>query len=157
MCQEFCWIKKMGFLAIAIHPNVFRFFFLFLKLLFPLPKNNPLIYGMFAPYRMPLQFTFFMLSLAFLIVNLLCIFIGNGTDDQRRWIPVTRITFSNGLFAACSISLASNTYKIANMTPAHVYLESKVCCALYANLDMSSMGWLIFLVFSPLMLWLFGS
>ncbi|XP_073466067.1 integral membrane protein GPR137C isoform X1 [Aquarana catesbeiana] len=79
----------------------------------------------FNRYKMPLRIVFCIIGLIFLIVNLLCIWIGNGTDDQRRWIPMTRITISNCLFAACSISLASNTYKIANMTPAHVYLESK--------------------------------
>lgn len=42
---------------------------------------------------------------------------------------MTRVIVSDCLFAACSISLANNTYKIANMSPAYVYLESKVRCA----------------------------
>ncbi|CAI9566843.1 unnamed protein product [Staurois parvus] len=79
----------------------------------------------FDRYKVPLQFAFFIIGLSFLIVNLLCILIGNGPDDQRGWIPLTRVIISNCLFTACSISLGNNTYRIANMTPAHVYLESK--------------------------------
>lgn len=79
----------------------------------------------FNRYKIPLHFGFLLTSLAFLIVNLSCILISNSTDDQRGWITMTRVIFSDCLFAACSISLANNACRIANMSPAHVYLESK--------------------------------
>ncbi|XP_018413867.1 PREDICTED: integral membrane protein GPR137C [Nanorana parkeri] len=79
----------------------------------------------FNRYKIPLHFGFLLTSLAFLIVNLSCILIGNSTDNQHGWITMTRVIFSDCLFAACSISLANNTYRIANMSPAYVYLESK--------------------------------
>lgn len=79
----------------------------------------------FNRYKIPLHFGFLLTSLAFLIVNLSCILIGNGADEQHGWITLIRMIFSDCLFAACSISLANNTYRIANMSPAHVYLESK--------------------------------
>nr|DBA14480.1 TPA: hypothetical protein GDO54_005441 [Pyxicephalus adspersus] len=70
-----------------------------------------------------LHFGFFIIGLAFLIVNLSCIMIGNNGDDQRT--TMIRVIFSECLFAVCSIFLINNTCRIANMSPAYVYLESK--------------------------------
>ncbi|KAM9294208.1 integral membrane protein GPR137C-like [Gastrophryne carolinensis] len=75
--------------------------------------------------RIPLHLGFLLTSLAFLVVNMSCVLIGNGTEDPHGWITMTRVIFGDCLFAACSISLANNTYRIANMSPAYVYLESK--------------------------------
>ncbi|KAM4012283.1 integral membrane protein GPR137C-like [Anomaloglossus baeobatrachus] len=79
----------------------------------------------FNRYKIPLHLGFFFTSLAFLVVNLSCILLGDEADDQRGWITMIRMIFSDCLFAICSISLASNTYRISNMSNAHVYLESK--------------------------------
>ncbi|XP_063804471.1 integral membrane protein GPR137C [Pseudophryne corroboree] len=79
----------------------------------------------FNRYKVPLHFGFFLISLAFLVVNLSCIMISSGSDDPHGWIAMTRLIFSDFLFAACSICLANNTYRIANTSPAYVYLESK--------------------------------
>ncbi|XP_073434022.1 integral membrane protein GPR137C [Dendrobates tinctorius] len=79
----------------------------------------------FNRYKIPLHLGFFLTSLAFLTVNLSCILLGDGANDQRSWITMIRMIFSDCLFAICSISLANNTYRIANMSPAYVYLESK--------------------------------
>ncbi|XP_069807299.1 integral membrane protein GPR137C isoform X2 [Dendropsophus ebraccatus] len=79
----------------------------------------------FNRYKIPLHFGFLLTSLAFLIVNLSCILLGDGADEQHGWITMIRLIFSDCLFAACSISLANNAYRIANMSPAYVYLESK--------------------------------
>ncbi|KAG8449219.1 hypothetical protein GDO86_016040 [Hymenochirus boettgeri] len=78
-------------------------------------------------YKTPLRLGFLFTCLAFLVVNLCCILIANGSTstDQHGWITMTRTIVSDCLFAACSITLAKNTYKIANLSPAYVYLESK--------------------------------
>ncbi|KAE8586607.1 hypothetical protein XENTR_v10021713 [Xenopus tropicalis] len=81
----------------------------------------------FNKYKTPLRLGFLFTCLLFLVVNLCCILItyGSVSADQQGWITMTRTIVSDCLFAACSLTLAKNTYKIANLSPAYVYLESK--------------------------------
>ncbi|XP_053553590.1 integral membrane protein GPR137C [Bombina bombina] len=77
-------------------------------------------------YKIPLRLGFLFTSIAFLIVNLSCVLIvRNKSEDQHKWITITRIIVNECLFFACSVTLANSTYKISTMSSAYVYLESK--------------------------------
>uniref|UniRef100_A0A8C8VHK1 G protein-coupled receptor 137C n=1 Tax=Pelusios castaneus TaxID=367368 RepID=A0A8C8VHK1_9SAUR len=66
-------------------------------------------------------------SLLFLIVNLTCAMLVHGDvpESQLRWTVFVRALVNDSLFLLCAISLACCICKLANMSSANVYLESK--------------------------------
>ncbi|MEE6492239.1 hypothetical protein FKM82_016526 [Ascaphus truei] len=81
----------------------------------------------FNKYKTPLHLGFLLASLLFLAVNLSCVVVAHGDvpEDHLRWITMARVLVNDGLFVACSFSLAASIFKIAKMSSANVYLESK--------------------------------
>ncbi|XP_039597422.1 integral membrane protein GPR137C [Polypterus senegalus] len=78
-------------------------------------------------YRIPLRLAFFFTSLLFLVVNFTCAILVQGSlseGDLKRTVLV-RVLINDTLFVLCAISLAVCIFKIAKMSSANVYLESK--------------------------------
>lgn len=48
------------------------------------------------------------------------------TDAQVKTIVLVRVTINDSLFVLCAISLSVCLYKVAKMSLASIYLESKV-------------------------------
>uniref|UniRef100_A0A3B5MG35 G protein-coupled receptor 137c n=1 Tax=Xiphophorus couchianus TaxID=32473 RepID=A0A3B5MG35_9TELE len=66
-------------------------------------------------YKVPLRLFFLCLSIFFLVVNLTC----------ALHAVLARVLINDSLFVLCAISLAVCIFKIAKMSSANVYLESK--------------------------------
>ena len=81
-------------------------------------------------YRMPLRLAFFLVSVFFLVVNVTCslvVQIDTSVDAVKaRHITLARVLINDSLFVLCAISLATCICKLAKMSSANVYLESKV-------------------------------
>lgn len=77
--------------------------------------------------RFPLYLVFVGASLLFLLVNLACALLVKMTDAQIKTIVLVRVTINDSLFVLCAISLSVCLYKVAKMSLASIYLESKVC------------------------------
>ncbi|XP_065115332.1 G protein-coupled receptor 137Ba [Paramisgurnus dabryanus] len=76
-------------------------------------------------YKFPLYLLFVGVSLLFLLVNLTCALMVKMTDTQVKNIVLVRVTINDSLFVLCAISLAVCLYKVAKMSLASIYLESK--------------------------------
>lgn len=76
--------------------------------------------------RFPLYLLFVAVSLVFLLVNLACALLVKMTDTQVKTIVLVRVTINDSLFVLCAISLSICLYKVAKMSLASIYLESKV-------------------------------
>ncbi|CAL8390230.1 unnamed protein product [Arctogadus glacialis] len=76
-------------------------------------------------YRLPLYLLFLSISLLFLLVNLACALLVRTTAADPRVVVLVRVTINDTLFVLCAVSLAACLYKIAKMSLANVYLESK--------------------------------
>lgn len=76
--------------------------------------------------RFPLYLVFVGASLLFLLVNLACALLVKMTDAQVKTIVLVRVTINDSLFVLCAISLSICLYKVAKMSLASIYLESKV-------------------------------
>lgn len=80
--------------------------------------------------RMPLRLAFLSLSVFFLVVNLTCSMMvltqTNMEPSKAKHIVLTRVLINDSLFVLCAISLATCICKLAKMSSANVYLESKV-------------------------------
>ncbi|XP_041959217.1 G protein-coupled receptor 137Ba [Alosa sapidissima] len=76
-------------------------------------------------YKMPLYLLFVFMSLLFLLVNLTCALLVKTTDTQVKTIVLVRVTINDTLFVLCAISLSVCLYKVAKMSLASIYLESK--------------------------------
>ncbi|KAF0045709.1 hypothetical protein F2P81_002238 [Scophthalmus maximus] len=94
-----------------------------------------------AKYKVLLRLFFLCLSIFFLVVNLTCALLMQGalehsespSDEDIRHAVLARVLINDSLFVLCAISLAVCIFKIAKMSPANVYLESKgtsVCQAI---------------------------
>ncbi|AWO95920.1 putative integral membrane protein GPR137C [Scophthalmus maximus] len=94
-----------------------------------------------AKYKVLLRLFFLCLSIFFLVVNLTCAFLMQGalehsespSDEDIRHAVLARVLINDSLFVLCAISLAVCIFKIAKMSSANVYLESKgtsVCQAI---------------------------
>ncbi|XP_034040203.1 G protein-coupled receptor 137Ba [Thalassophryne amazonica] len=84
-------------------------------------------------YRLPLYLLFLFVSLLFLVVNLVCALLVRMTAAQVHTVVLVRVTINDTLFVLCAISLSFCLYKIAKMSLANIYLESKgtsVCQAM---------------------------
>ncbi|XP_043966047.1 integral membrane protein GPR137C isoform X2 [Gambusia affinis] len=84
-------------------------------------------------YKVPLRLFFLCLSIFFLVVNLTCALLAQGalihpdppSDGGIRHAVLARVLINDSLFVLCAISLAVCIFKIAKMSSANVYLESK--------------------------------
>ncbi|XP_068612656.1 integral membrane protein GPR137C [Brachionichthys hirsutus] len=84
-------------------------------------------------YKTPLRLFFLCLSLCFLVVNLTCALLVRGalersespSDGAVRHAVLARVLINDSLFVLCAVSLSVCIYKIAKMSSASVYLESK--------------------------------
>ncbi|XP_008299679.1 integral membrane protein GPR137C [Stegastes partitus] len=84
-------------------------------------------------YKVPLRLFFLCLSIFFLVVNLTCALLVQGalerseppSDGGIRHAVLARVLINDTLFVLCAISLAVCIFKIAKMSSANVYLESK--------------------------------
>ncbi|XP_042260804.1 integral membrane protein GPR137C [Thunnus albacares] len=84
-------------------------------------------------YKVPLRLFFLCLSIFFLVVNLTCALLVQGalersespSDGDIRHAVLARVLINDSLFVLCAISLAVCIFKIAKMSSANVYLESK--------------------------------
>uniref|UniRef100_A0A4W5P5J9 G protein-coupled receptor 137C n=1 Tax=Hucho hucho TaxID=62062 RepID=A0A4W5P5J9_9TELE len=86
----------------------------------PIPRA-----GLFwVPIRLALIFS----SLFFLVVNLTCAMLVQGGivgEAEVRQVVLARVLVNDSLFVLCAVSLAVCIFKIAKMSSANVYLESK--------------------------------
>ncbi|KAI4889217.1 hypothetical protein NFI96_022474, partial [Prochilodus magdalenae] len=82
-----------------------------------------------SKYKMPLRLAFLLVSIFFLVVNVSCslvVQIDTSVDAvQARQITLARVLINDSLFVLCAISLATCICKLAKMSSANVYLESK--------------------------------
>ncbi|XP_067847720.1 integral membrane protein GPR137C isoform X2 [Heptranchias perlo] len=78
-------------------------------------------------YKIPLRLAFLFASILFLVVNFTCAVLvqGNVPENQLKWTVFARVLINDSLFVLCAISLAVCIFKIAKMSSANVYLESK--------------------------------
>lgn len=84
-------------------------------------------------YKVPLRVFFLSLSIFFLVVNITCALLVQGalekaespSDATIRHAVLARVLINDSLFVLCAISLAVCIFKIAKMSSANVYLESK--------------------------------
>ncbi|XP_062927717.1 G protein-coupled receptor 137Ba-like isoform X2 [Mobula hypostoma] len=76
-------------------------------------------------YRLPLQLAFLLVSLLFFLVNLTCALLVKITHSETRTIVFVRVAVNDTLFVLCAITLSVSLYKIAKMSLANIYLESK--------------------------------
>uniref|UniRef100_A0A8C1SKW0 G protein-coupled receptor 137Bb n=1 Tax=Cyprinus carpio TaxID=7962 RepID=A0A8C1SKW0_CYPCA len=75
--------------------------------------------------RLPLYLLFFGVSLLFLLVNLTCALLVKTSLTQVKSVVLVRVAINDSLFVLCAVSLAVCLYKIAKMSLASIYLESK--------------------------------
>ncbi|XP_067410873.1 integral membrane protein GPR137C isoform X2 [Emydura macquarii macquarii] len=89
----------------------------------------------FNKYKVVLYLGSIFTSLLFLVVNLTCAMLvrGDVPESRLRWTMFVRVLVNDSLFILCAISLACCICKLAKMSSANVYLESKgtsVCQAI---------------------------
>lgn len=77
---------------------------------------------------MPLRLGFLLASVFFLVVNVTCAMLVQGDvgESQVKDAVLARVLVNDSLFVLCAISLAICIFKLAKMSSANVYLESKV-------------------------------
>ncbi|XP_030418768.1 integral membrane protein GPR137C isoform X2 [Gopherus flavomarginatus] len=82
----------------------------------------------FNKYKVLLYLGSIFTSLLFLVVNLTCAMLihGDVPESRLRWTVFVRELINNSLFILCAISLACCMCKLAKMSSANVYLESKM-------------------------------
>lgn len=80
----------------------------------------------FLAHRLPLYLVFLFISLMFLVVNLVCALLVRMSFAEAHTIVLVRVAINDSLFVLCAISLSLCLYKIAKMSLANIYLESKV-------------------------------
>ncbi|XP_040035476.2 G protein-coupled receptor 137Ba isoform X2 [Gasterosteus aculeatus] len=95
-------------------------------------------------YRLPLYLLFLFISLVFLVVNLVCALLVRMSSAEARAIVLVRVAINDTLFVLCAVSLSLCLYKVAKMSLANIYLESKgtsVC-------QVTAVGALVILLYS---------
>lgn len=80
----------------------------------------------FLTPRLPLYLLFLFISLVFLVVNLVCALLVRMSSAEKHTVVLVRVAINDTLFVLCAVSLAVCLYKIAKMSLANIYLESKV-------------------------------
>ncbi|KAK1170556.1 G protein-coupled receptor 137Ba-like [Acipenser oxyrinchus oxyrinchus] len=83
-------------------------------------------------FRLPLYLIFLSISLIFMVVNLTCALLVKMSNTDPKNIVLVRVAINDTLFVICAISLSTCLYKIAKMSLANIYLESKA--------DLKSLG-----------------
>ncbi|KAL0969855.1 hypothetical protein UPYG_G00233270 [Umbra pygmaea] len=86
-------------------------------------------------YKVPIRLALVSASLFFLVVNLTCALLvqgglggemgGDTGESEIRQVVLARVLVNDSLFVVCAVSLAVCIFKIAKMSSANVYLESK--------------------------------
>ncbi|XP_039593699.1 G protein-coupled receptor 137Ba isoform X2 [Polypterus senegalus] len=76
-------------------------------------------------YRWPLYLTFLAVSVIFTVVNLTCALLVKVSSAETKTIVLVRVAINDTLFVLCAVSLALCLYRIAKMSLANIYLESK--------------------------------
>ncbi|XP_068587538.1 G protein-coupled receptor 137Ba-like, partial [Cebidichthys violaceus] len=76
-------------------------------------------------YRLPLYLLFLFISLVFLVVNLVCALLVRMSSAEAHTIVLVRVAINDTLFVLCAVSLSVCLYKVAKMSLANIYLESK--------------------------------
>ncbi|XP_007892038.1 G protein-coupled receptor 137Ba [Callorhinchus milii] len=94
----------------------------FAKVIF---KAKSKYYPELQKYRLPLHLGFLLVSLLFLVVNLTCALLVKITHAETKTIVLVRVAINDSLFVLCAISLSFCLWKIAKMSLANIYLESK--------------------------------
>ncbi|KYO47220.1 integral membrane protein GPR137C [Alligator mississippiensis] len=89
----------------------------------------------FNKYKVLMYLGSIFTSLLFLVVNVTCAMLiyGDIPENQLRWTVFAQALANDTLFILCAISLACCMCKLAKMSSANVYLESKgtsVCQAI---------------------------
>uniref|UniRef100_A0A8D3DIW8 G protein-coupled receptor 137Bb n=1 Tax=Scophthalmus maximus TaxID=52904 RepID=A0A8D3DIW8_SCOMX len=77
-------------------------------------------------FRLPLYLLFLGVSLLFLVVNLVCALLVKTTAADVKTVVLVRVAVNDSLFVLCAVSLSVCLYKVAKMSLANIYLESKV-------------------------------
>uniref|UniRef100_A0A671QS50 Integral membrane protein GPR137B-like n=1 Tax=Sinocyclocheilus anshuiensis TaxID=1608454 RepID=A0A671QS50_9TELE len=77
--------------------------------------------------EVPLRLGFLLASVFFLVVNVTCAMLvqGDAGESQVKDAVLARVLVNDSLFVLCAISLAICIFKIAKMSSANIYLESK--------------------------------
>lgn len=88
------------------------------------PLNAP------SSSRLPLYLLFLLVSLLFLVVNLVCALLVKMAAADVKTVVLVRVTINDSLFVLCAVSLSVCLYKVAKMSLANIYLESKVTVSL---------------------------
>ncbi len=89
-------------------------------------KIDLIWFGLCVSCRFPLYLLFFGVSLLFLLVNLSCALLVKMSHAQVKTVVLVRVAINDSLFVLCAVSLAVCLFKIAKMSLASLYLESKV-------------------------------
>lgn len=79
---------------------------------------------------------FLFVSLLFLVVNLVCALLVRTSSTDTHAIVLVRVAINDTLFVLSAVSLSVCLYKIAKMSLANIYLESKVR-SVYPNVGLS--------------------
>lgn len=69
---------------------------------------------------------FLFVSLLFLVVNLACALLVRMSAADAHTVVLVRVAINDTLFVLLAVSLSACLYKIAKMSLANIYLESKV-------------------------------
>lgn len=88
-------------------------------------KAKSKYYPELQKYRLPLQLVFLLASLLFFVVNLTCAVLVKTTHSDTRTIVFVRVAVNDTLFVLCAVTLSISLYKMAKMSLANIYLESK--------------------------------
>lgn len=103
-----------------------------------LPPKFPKISSSFP--RLPLYLVFLAVSLLFLVVNLVCALLVKMTAADVKTIVLVRVTINDSLFVLCAVSLSICLYKVAKMSLANIYLESKVVSHFWKKTSQANPG-----------------
>uniref|UniRef100_A0A673CBU1 G protein-coupled receptor 137Bb n=1 Tax=Sphaeramia orbicularis TaxID=375764 RepID=A0A673CBU1_9TELE len=98
--------------------------------------------------RLPLYLVFLGISLLFLVVNLVCALLVKMTASDVKTIVLVRVTINDSLFVLCAISLSVCLYKVAKMSLANIYLESKVRRRLLCRFTVTLIGVTVVLLYA---------
>lgn len=90
------------------------------------PCSDDVIVGVVSSRRLPLYLLFLAVSLLFLVVNLVCALLVKMTATNVKTVVLVRVAINDSLFVLCAVSLSICLYKVAKMSLANIYLESKV-------------------------------
>uniref|UniRef100_A0A671SHG9 G protein-coupled receptor 137Bb n=1 Tax=Sinocyclocheilus anshuiensis TaxID=1608454 RepID=A0A671SHG9_9TELE len=110
-------LGPLAFWLLYCFPVCLQFFTLSLmNLYFAQVSSTPLL---------PLYLLFLCISIIFLLVNLTCALLVKMTKADTETVVLVRVAINDTLFVLCAVSLSLCLYKIAKMSLANIYLESK--------------------------------